>query len=110
MSRLEELVDAGAVKPGDPAHRKWSRTLSSSIGGSQSHPHVSSFTSDWENVHLMCSDGLTRHVSDERIRERLSSMTSAKQAAEDLLADALARGGEDNITMIVARTIRRDVA
>lgn len=106
----QDLVDSGAVKPGDPAHRKWSRTLSSSIGGSQSHPHVSSFKSDWDNVHLMCSDGLTRHVSDERIGERLATMTSAKQAAEGLLADALAGGGEDNITMIVARTIRRDIA
>jgi protein phosphatase len=104
----QELVDSGAVSSGHPAHLKWSRTLSSSIGGSESRPVVTSFTSDWDNVHLMCSDGLTRHVSDERIRDRLAAMTSAKQACEALLQDALEGGGKDNVTMIVARTIRRD--
>ena len=51
---------------------------------------------------LLCSDGLTKHVSDARIAEVLGSMTSAKQAAEQLLEDALAGGGTDNITIIVA--------
>ena len=104
----QELVDSGAVASGHPAHVKWSRTLSSSIGGSESKPVVTSLTSDWDNVHLMCSDGLTRHVSDDRIRERLGAMTSSRQVCEALLQDALDGGGKDNITMIVARTIRRD--
>jgi protein phosphatase len=59
----------------------------------------------WGNVVLLCSDGLTKHVSDERIRERLRSMTSAKQACEDLLEDALTDGGTDNITLIVGRAL-----
>jgi protein phosphatase len=56
----------------------------------------------------MCSDGLTKHVSDERIAEVLGSMTSAKQACEQLLQDALDDGGTDNITIIVGRTIPRE--
>jgi serine/threonine protein phosphatase PrpC len=36
------------------------------------------------------------------------SMTSARQASETLLADALDAGGTDNITIIVGRTNRRD--
>jgi len=106
----QDLVDSGALGPDHPAYKKWSRTLSSSIGGSESRPVVTSFTNDWDNVHLLCSDGLTRHVSDERIRERLTTMTSARQACEGLLQDALDGGGRDNITLIVARTLRRDVA
>jgi protein phosphatase len=51
----------------------------------------------------MCSDGLTRHVSDERIAEVLGSMTSSKQACEQLLQDALDGGGKDNITIIIGR-------
>ena len=58
---------------------------------------------------LLCSDGLTRHVSDERIRDRLRSMTSARQACHDLLEDALDAGGEDNITVLVGRMVRRDL-
>jgi protein phosphatase len=56
----------------------------------------------------MCSDGLTKHVSDERIAEVLASMTSAKQACEQLLQDALDAGGTDNITVIVGRAVPRD--
>ena len=59
----------------------------------------------WGNVLLLCSDGLTKHVSDERLRERLRSMTSAKQVCEDLLEEALEGGGSDNITVIVGRAM-----
>jgi serine/threonine protein phosphatase PrpC len=59
-------------------------------------------------VHLLCSDGLTKHVSDERIADRLANMTSAKQVCEQLLADALEDGGSDNITIIVGRQVPKD--
>jgi len=51
--------------------------------------------------------GLTKHVSDERIQQRLATLTSAKQACEDLLQEALDGGGSDNITIIVGRAVRR---
>jgi protein phosphatase len=54
---------------------------------------------------LLCSDGLTLHVPDERIRERLRSMTSARQVCEDLVQDALEAGGRDNITVVVRRAV-----
>ena len=54
----------------------------------------------------MCSDGLTKHVSDERIGERLRTMTSAKQVCEALLQDALDDGGSDNVTILVGRSLR----
>jgi serine/threonine protein phosphatase PrpC len=82
------------------AHR-----LSSSIGGSQTAPVVTRFEMTWGNVLLLCSDGVTKHVSDERLHERLRTMTSAKQVCEDLLQDALEGGGSDNITVIVGRAL-----
>jgi protein phosphatase len=54
---------------------------------------------------LLCSDGLTRHVSDDRIRDRLRSMTSAKQVCEALVQDALEGGGSDNVTVVVRRAV-----
>jgi protein phosphatase len=63
---------------------------------------------DWNNVGLLCSDGLTKHVTDERIHERLATMTSAKQVCEALLQDALDDGGTDNVTILVGRTVRRE--
>jgi serine/threonine protein phosphatase PrpC len=62
----------------------------------------------WGHVLLLCSDGLTWHVSDERIRDVLRSMKSAKQACEDLLQAALDDGGTDNITIVVGRALPRD--
>jgi protein phosphatase len=51
----------------------------------------------------MCSDGLTKHVSDEEIASQIRRMKSSEQIARDLLDLALERGGRDNITIIAAR-------
>jgi protein phosphatase len=78
------------------------------MGGRQSDPKVTRFDLAWGLVLLLCSDGLTRHVADERIRDVLRSMTSAKQACEDLLQEALDGGGSDNITIVVGRALPRE--
>jgi serine/threonine protein phosphatase PrpC len=82
-------------------------TLTSSIGGSQTQPTVTRFDMNWNTALLLCSDGLTRHVADDRIRDVLRSMTSARQACETLMQEALAGGGTDNITVVVGRVVRR---
>jgi protein phosphatase len=69
---------------------------------------VTQFESEWGTAGLLCSDGLTRHVSDDRIRERLRSMTSSRQACQDLLQDALDGGGHDNITIVVGRAVPKE--
>ena len=69
---------------------------------------VSKFDLTWDTVVLLCSDGLTRLVPDERIRERLRTMTSSRQVCEALLEDALEAGGSDNITIVVRRAVPHD--
>lgn len=100
----QDLVDQGVLTPDAAAKTKLAHVLSSSIGGDEAAPVVTRLNSDWGIAHLMCTDGLTKHVSDARIAEVLGAMTSAKQAAEQLLQDALDGGGSDNITIIVGRT------
>ncbi len=107
QTMAQELIDLGILTRADAAKTRYATTLSSSIGGRQTAPVVSRVTLDWGNVALLCSDGLTRHVPDEKIRERLRGMTSSRQVCEDLLQDALADGGSDNITIVVRRAIRR---
>ena len=104
----QELVDVGALRPEQAARTRWAHALSSSLGGSESKPVVTALDNDWNIVHLLCSDGLTKHVSDELIRERLTNMTSSCQVCEDLLQDALEGGGTDNIALIVGRAIPKD--
>jgi len=110
QTMAQELIDLGVLTRADAANTRLAHTLSSSIGGRQSAPRVTRMLQEWGNVGLLCSDGLTRHVSDEGIRDRLSSMTSAKQVCESLLQDALDGGGTDNITIIVGRSVRRGAA
>jgi protein phosphatase len=69
---------------------------------------VKRLPNSWSTIHLLCSDGLTRHVSDDRISAALSSMKSSKQVCEDLLQEALDGGGRDNITIIVGRAVARN--
>ena len=107
QTMAQELIDAGVMARAEASRTRWAHTLSSAIGGRQTAPIVTRLEQEWGNVGLLCSDGLTRHVSDDRIRDRLRSMTSARQVCEDLLQDALDDGGTDNITILVGRTKRK---
>jgi protein phosphatase len=102
------LVDKGVLTDSQAHRLSVGSVLSSTLGGSESEPAVKRLDSGWGHVHMLCSDGLTKHVSDERIRERLASMTSARQGCEALLQDALDDGGSDNITIVIGRAIRKD--
>ena len=104
----QDLIDQGVFTRADAEHSKWANVLASAIGGPQAAPTVTRLEQRWGDVGVLCSDGLTKHVPDARIRERLTTMTSSRQACEALLGDALDAGGTDNITIIVGRTVRRD--
>jgi serine/threonine protein phosphatase PrpC len=103
-----DLVDQGILSRAQAPHTQFAHVLSSALGADTAEPVVTRLRAEWNYVHLLCSDGLTKHVSDERIAERLANMTSAKQVCEQLLADALEDGGSDNITIIVGRQIPKE--
>jgi serine/threonine protein phosphatase PrpC len=103
----QDLVDSGALTPGNAQRTRWAHVLSSALGGPHTAPTVARVQNDWTTAHLLCSDGLTKHVSDDRIRDLLLGMSSARQACEALLQEALAGGGTDNITVVVGRAVPR---
>jgi serine/threonine protein phosphatase PrpC len=104
----QALVDQGIMSKTLSLKSPLSNVLASSIGGPQTAPVITRIPNSWETIHLLCSDGLTRHVPDERIAERLGAMESARQVCEGLLQDALDGGGTDNITILVARKVRKN--
>jgi serine/threonine protein phosphatase PrpC len=108
QTMAQDLVDDGVLTQSAAAKTPLANVLSSALGSGNTAPVVTTLPADWGNVHLLCSDGLTKHVSDERIAEVIGAMTSAKQACEQLLQDALDDGGTDNITIIVGRTVPKD--
>jgi protein phosphatase len=105
QTMAQDLVDVGVFTRAMADRSRYANVLSSAIGGQQATPVVTRLRADWNNVHMICSDGLTKHVSDDRIRDRLATMTSARQVCEQLLQDALDAGGSDNITIVVGRTL-----
>ena len=110
QTMAQELIDSGVMARSAALASPWAHVLSSALGGEQTAPVVTRIQATWNDVHLLCSDGLTKHVSDERIAERLATMTSARQACEALVQDALDGGGTDNITVVVARAVPKDAA
>jgi serine/threonine protein phosphatase PrpC len=108
QTMAEDFVKQGVFNREDAAFKRWSNVLSSAIGGPEAAPNVTKVPQSWGSVGLICSDGLTRHVSDQRIQEVLQSISSAKEGCEILLQEALDAGGEDNITVLIGRMIPRD--
>lgn len=106
QTMAQDLVDQGVLSRTTAFNTRWAHVLSSAIGGQQAAPVVTRITREWGTIVLLCSDGLTKHVTDEQIAKRLGALQSAKQACEELVQDALDGGGSDNITVVIGRTIR----
>ncbi len=59
-------------------------------------PHVG-------DIYLLCSDGLSRMVSDDLIKSTLTSVPDLDEVTKILIAKANEKGGRDNITTILVR-------
>jgi hypothetical protein len=57
---------------------------------------------------LLCSDGLTNELSDDRIAATLRQIADPHEAARDLVRQARAEGGGDNITVVVVDVLDDD--
>lgn len=107
QTMAQDLVDSGVLPAERARQSPFAHVLSSSLGGRTTLPSVTKTDLRPHDVILMCSDGLTKHVSDEQITERLKKLESSEQAARTLMNDALEAGGTDNVTVLVLRAIVR---
>ncbi|MEO5589926.1 MAG: protein phosphatase 2C domain-containing protein [Gemmatimonadaceae bacterium] len=100
----QSLVDQGLM-PQERLHLSpFKHVLSSAIGASEAAPDVTRFDiSERGSLIMLCSDGLTKHVENSEIADRIASMTSSEELAKGLLDLALERGGTDNITIVAGR-------
>ncbi|HUP23687.1 MAG TPA: protein phosphatase 2C domain-containing protein [Thermoanaerobaculia bacterium] len=96
------LVDEGLMEEDQVSSLVHARALVSTMGGQVS---LSLGLIDLEpgDTMLLCTDGLTRHVSDAMIARILGEASNAAVACRALVDEALAAGGRDNITVVVAR-------
>jgi len=100
----QKLVDAGEIHADDVEASQWSHVVWNVLGGNVEEIHPSVYRAELRlgDVLLLCSDGLTKHVSDETACEMLAESTSAERACHDLVAAANDAGGSDNVTVVVA--------
>jgi serine/threonine protein phosphatase PrpC len=99
----EYLVDAGAWTEETAARARTAGNLISTVGGAEMTPSIGLVDLAPGDVLLLCTDGLTKHVADPQIAEVLGTDRSAAQIARELMDLALASGGSDNVTVIVAK-------
>ena len=103
QTMAQAMIDAGALTPAAAEQSRLKHILWSALGGKEATPEVSTLDCEWEDVMLLCSDGLTKHVSDEEIRQELLQSTSAEHSCHALIDLALSRGGSDNVTVVIGR-------
>jgi protein phosphatase len=95
------LVDIGAVTEQHAQKAGLYNVLSSAVGA-DFVPSVGVVDLAEGDIVLLCTDGLTKHVTDERIKQILSDDDTEK-ATQALLDAALDGGGTDNVTVVVAK-------
>jgi len=110
QTMAQVLMDAGVVPSPELPISRWRNVLMSALGGREANPVLTSLTVLWEDVMLLCTDGLTKHVSDEEIAEQLAGDRSAEEICRNLLALTLERGATDNVTVVVGRLRNRQPA
>lgn len=100
-SQVQEMVDAGYLSPQDAEKHPMAHVLSRAIGV-QGAVELEAVSDEVQvgDTFLLCSDGLTRTVSDAEIAEELGARTP-RAAAERLVATSLERGAPDNVTVVI---------
>lgn len=100
-SVVQELVDRGAILQSEAQSHPLSHVLSRAVGTHEGL-RAESFAADVVagDVFLLCSDGLSKVLTSDAIAARLASGDAAS-AADNLMADALACGAPDNVSVIV---------
>jgi len=99
----QDMIDAGRLTEEEAAGSRWNHVLSRAVGAPNASPDV--YTSDIydDDILLLCSDGLTGHVTDREIEQVLQQSQSSEKTCQQLRDLALLRGGQDNITIVCAR-------
>ena len=97
------MLESGAIKPGSPEAARLKHVLWSAVGNDEVVPQIVMTDVTRRDVILVCSDGLTKHVTEDEIRERLSRDETAEENVRALVNLALDRGGTDNVTVVVGK-------
>src|SRR5918997_572066 len=112
QSLVQQLVDVGQITEEDAETHMFRNVILQALGAqSDLTPVVSHVKLRRGDLLLLCSDGLSGKLRAEEMREIVESAGGDLAAACDqLVGEANARGGEDNITVVLARFDGEDLS
>jgi protein phosphatase len=105
---VEELVRSGRLPPSQAAAHRLRSILSRALGlepkvevDALTHPGAPG------DVYVICTDGLTKALSDEQIRSTIARSATLAAATRALVASANSHSGRDNVTVVMFRLAAR---
>ncbi len=105
-NEAQHLVDEGLLAPEQAMHHPGRHMLARALGlGGLERSEIDTCTvpaAAGDRV-LLCSDGLSGELDDERIAALLNQHSDDQAAVDALIEAALAAGGHDNVTVVTAR-------
>jgi serine/threonine protein phosphatase PrpC len=103
-SIVEEEVRAGRMTPEQAANHPSKNVISRALGAEQG-VEVDMKTMEVEDgtEFLLCTDGITRHISDNELRQLMVISNTLEDLCSELKRRCYERGAEDNLTVIVVR-------
>ncbi|PXA67942.1 PP2C family protein-serine/threonine phosphatase [Cryobacterium arcticum] len=112
-SAVQEMVDAGLIKAADAEKHPDRNVITRAIGADEFvDADVWLLPATGRHAFLICSDGLTKELSGGEISALLASHTVPEDLgtlADVLVAAALAKGGRDNVTVVVVESSLGDL-
>jgi protein phosphatase len=103
QTMAQAMIESGVMSREAAESSQWNHVLVSALGSPQLEPEVVVVDVQRTDQVFLCSDGLTRHVTDGEIEQRLVVGGTSQAICQDLLALALDRGGVDNITLLMGQ-------
>jgi protein phosphatase len=101
---VNAAVKAGIVRPEEADRHVWKDVLTKAVGSQDTcAPDVTVRTLEGGDHVLLCSDGLTKMVEEERIVDLVAAARSLEEAAKALVGAANEAGGKDNVTVVLLR-------
>lgn len=101
---VQKLVKEGELNEEDARKSSERHVLTQAIGVSPLiTPTLAVDTFEPEDLYLLCSDGLTEHLSDEYMQSILQQEPDLDRATQRLIDAAKMQGGVDNVTAVVVQ-------
>lgn len=104
QSLVGQLVEAGHITAEEAERHSYRNVILQALGASPNiNVVIDRLTLCDNDTVVLCSDGLSNKVRPDEIKTVLSETDSFENACDGLIRMANERGGEDNITVMIAR-------